>query len=69
MGETTAKERVEIELKELAEKKEKLAFFILCGNDSYLKLSETNKFLLDNQLQAMGMYKRTLKARLDNWED
>ena len=64
---TTAKERVEIELKELQEKLKKLENFI--ENEKFDKLPEQQKNLLNKQAKAMNTYAAILVSRLIIWED
>jgi len=63
----TAKERVEIELKELDEKLTKLDSFV--GTEMFKKLSEQQKRLLQIQACAMATYSNILVTRLELWED
>lgn len=63
----TAKERVEQELKELVEKRKKLAIFI--GNEAYMRMTEDEKDLLVLQFIKMGEYAKILKRRLAIWRE
>lgn len=63
----TAKERVKQELKELEEKKVKLARFI--ETEIYMRMTEEEKDLLVLQFIAMGDYAKILKRRLEIWRE
>lgn len=67
MEQTTAKERVEIELKELEEKTAKL-FSFLCS-EKFVELKFAQKYLLRKQYKTMVNYCNILEARLSIWED
>lgn len=65
---TTAKERVELELKELEERLGKLkTFFVL--SEMFSKLSTTQQMLLMSQINIMTSYANCLHRRLKFWED
>lgn len=64
---TTAKERVEQELLELIDRKNKLYDFV--GTSKYAKLSAKSKELLSKQYNIMIEYIKILEERLNNWED
>lgn len=63
----TAKERVEIELAELLERKEKLFKFV--GTSKYATLSIKSKKLLFKQYSIMLDYIDILQERLKIWEE
>lgn len=63
----TAKERVELELKELKEKFNKLANFI--GTEKYYRLEEPQRKWLHIQKMHMEGYINALEARLELWEE
>lgn len=63
----TAKERVEQELKELEEKKVKLAMFI--GTEPYLRMTREEQDLFFEQFIVMGAYVKILKRRLEIWRE
>ena len=63
----TAKERVELELKELKEKFNKLANFI--GTEKYYRLEEPQNKWLHIQKMHMEGYINALEARLELWEE
>lgn len=70
----TAKERAEIELKQLSYRTGKLtAFIIKCNklleNGEPIPVSGEQFALLGLQLGAMSGYKSLLKTRLEKWED
>ena len=67
MGQLTAKERVEQELKELNEKTDKLSRFIFSVR--FEELDDLSKSLLQVQHTTMLSYSYILKCRLDNWKD
>lgn len=64
---TTAKERVEVELAELIERKDKL--FRYLDIDKFKFLSHTQRDLLCRQYNIMIEYIEILEERLKNWED
>lgn len=64
---TTAKERVELELKELEERLGKLKMFVL--TERFLKLSTMQQTLLMLQINIMTSYANCLHCRLKLWED
>lgn len=64
---TTAKERVEVELAEVTDRKKKLYDFV--GTSKYAKLSAKSKDLLSKQYNIMIEYIKILQERLNNWED
>ncbi len=64
---TTAKERVEAELAEVTDRKNKLYYFV--GTSKYAKLSAKSKELLSKQYNIMLEYIKVLLDRLDNWEE
>ena len=64
---TTAKERVELELKELEERLDKLKTFVL--SESFSKLSTVQQVLLTSQVSIMTSYANCLHRRLEFWED
>ena len=64
---TTAKERVELELKELEERLGKLKTFVL--SKMFSKLSTTQQMLLMSQIDIMTSYVNCLHRRLKFWED
>lgn len=64
---TTAKERVEIELNELEERRSKLKRFVL--SEPFSKLSTTQQMLLMSQIDIMTSYVNCLHRRLKFWED
>lgn len=66
MTNNPAKERVIVELNELAQKYKKLYNFI--GTKEFYDLSHIMKTLLRIQLIIMNNYKVILKERIDNWE-
>lgn len=63
----TAKERAEIELKELDERLTKLDAFIESGK--YLSLSQIQQELLLKQRDYMTSYFITLNERIKHWDD
>lgn len=63
---STAKQRVEIELDELSLKCRKLEAFVI--SSKFTELGYTQQYLLENQLGAMLDYEKCLKARLDCWD-
>lgn len=63
----TAKQRVELELEELNEKREKLMAFI--ASSSYQRLGFTAAKLLMMQQDAMSLYANILSLRLKTWSD
>ena len=65
-GKLTAKQRVELELKELDERVEKLYKFVYTTD---LDLNSAEIVLLTEQLDAMNKYGRMLRARLSIWRD
>lgn len=64
---TSAKQRVEAELVELVERKDKLFNFV--GTSKYATLSTISKKLLFKQYSVMIDYIDILQERLNNWED
>lgn len=64
---TTAKERVELELKELEERLNKLKTFVL--SETFSKLSTTQQMLLMSQIDIMTSYVNCLHRRLKFWEN
>lgn len=64
---TTAKERVELELKELEECLGKLKTFVL--SEPFPKLSSVQQMLLMSQIDIMTSYTNCLHRRLKFWED
>lgn len=62
----TAKQRVELELKELDERGEKLYKFL---HTTDLDLNIAEVVLLNEQLDAMKRYGCMLRARLSIWRD
>ena len=64
---TTAKERVELELKELEERLEKLKAFVLMK--AFANLSNVQQMLLMSQIDIMTSYVNCLHRRLKFWED
>lgn len=64
---TTAKERVEAELAEVTDRKNKLYYFV--GTSKYAKLSAKSKELLSKQYNIMLEYIKVLLDCLDNWEE
>lgn len=64
---TTAKERVELELKELEERLGKLKTFVL--SEQFSKLSFMQQMLLMSQIGIMTLYANCLHRRLKFWED
>lgn len=64
---TTAKERVETELAELIERKDKL--FRYLDIDKFKFLSHTQRDLLCRQYNIMIEYIEILEERLKNWEE
>lgn len=64
---TTAKERVEVELAEVTDRKKKLYDFV--GTSKYAKLSAKSKDLLSKQYNIIIEYIKILQERLNNWED
>ena len=64
---TTAKERVETELAELVERKDKLFNFLTTYK--YDMLDVKSKDLLNKQLGIMIDYIDVLEERLNNWEE
>lgn len=64
---TTAKERVELELNELEERRSKLKTFVL--SEPFSKLSTTQQMLLMSQIDIMASYVNCLHRRLKFWED
>lgn len=70
----TAKERAEIELKQLTYRTDKLNAFVnkcnnLLENGEPIPVSGEQFALLGLQLGAMSGYKSLLKTRLEKWED
>lgn len=65
--ENTAKERVIKEWRELDEKIDKLVSFM--GSPKYEKMTEAERELLLQQLNAMINYSRALRARLTIWRE
>ena len=63
----TAKQRVELELEALNEKREKLVAFI--ASPSYQRLGFTAAKLLMMQQDAMSLYANILSLRLKTWSD
>lgn len=63
----TAKQRVELELEELNEKREKLMAFVT--SPSYQHLGSTAAKLLMMQQDAMSLYANILSLRLQTWTD
>jgi len=63
----TAKERVELEIKELCDRREKLCAFLYGWRSS--QLNEAEKLLLTEQLTAMERYEAVLAARLSIWRE
>ena len=63
----TAKERVEKELDELVDRREKLMAFL--DSEKYLSLTSENKQYLIIQSRIMSAYIDVLKARLMAWVD
>lgn len=63
----TAKERVEQELKEVKEKRDKLARFL--RNEIYTRMTEEEQCLLENQFCIMCNYVRILERRLEIWRE
>ena len=64
---TTAKERVELELKELEERLGKLKTFVL--SEPFSKLPTVQQMLLMSQIDIMTSYANCLYRRLKFWED
>ena len=64
---TTAKERVEFELKELEERLGKLKEFVL--TKAVVNLSNVQQMLLMSQIDIMTSYANCLHRRLKFWED
>ena len=64
---TTAKERVELELKELEERLGKLKAFVL--TKAVTNLSNVQQMLLMSQIDIMTSYVNCLHRRLKFWED
>lgn len=64
---STAKERVENELKELEERLTKLKAFVL--TEAFSKLSKVQQMLLMSQIDIMTSYQNCLHRRLRFWED
>ena len=64
---TTAKERVELELNELEERRSKLKRFVL--SEHFSKLSNVQQMLLMSQIDIMTSYANCLHRRLKFWED
>lgn len=64
---TTAKERVELEFKELEERLGKLKMFVL--SEPFSKLSTVQQMLLMSQIDIMMSYANCLHRRLKFWED
>ena len=64
---TTAKERVELELKELEERLGKLKAFVL--TKVVTNLSNVQQMLLMSQIDIMTSYVNCLHRRLKFWED
>ena len=64
---TTAKERVELELKELEERLGKLKTFVL--SEIFSNLSSVQQMLLMSQIDIMMSYANCLHRRLKFWED
>lgn len=64
---TTAKERVELELKELEERLGKLKAFVL--TKAVVNLSNVQQMLLMSQIDIMTSYVNCLHRRLKFWED
>lgn len=64
---STAKERVEDELKELEERLTKLKAFVL--TEAFSKLSKVQQMLLMSQIDIMTSYRNCLHRRLHFWED
>lgn len=62
----SAKERVEIELRELEQKAVKLGGFII--SDKFNKLSRRAQDLLSEQFGTMCRYATILRERLEIWE-
>ena len=63
---TTAKERVQAEVKDLDEKIYKAMDFVVKQKD---KLNDAEIMLLNLQIAAMRKYKEILKARLSIWRE
>lgn len=63
---TTAKERVEAEIKDLNDKISKAMDFVVKQKD---KLNDAEMMLLNLQIAAMKKYKEILKARLSIWRE
>ena len=63
-----AKERVQLEQKELEDKIDKLSTFIEFSDD-YKNLSDLQQQLLKHQETAMMTYYGILATRLATWED
>lgn len=63
---TTAKERVQAEVKDLDEKIYKAMDFVVKQKD---KLNDAEMMLLNLQIAAMRKYKEILKARLSIWRE
>lgn len=63
---TTAKERVQAEVKDLDEKIYKAMDFVVKQKD---KLNDAEMMLLNLQIAAMKKYKEILKARLSIWRE
>ena len=63
---TTAKERVEAEVKDLDEKIYKAMDFVVKQKD---KLNDAEMMLLNLQIAVMKKYKEILKARLSIWRE
>lgn len=66
-GKHTAKDRVQVELRELTEKATKLAGFI--GSEKFNALDGRMKELLTEQREVMEKYADILTRRLLIWED
>ena len=63
----TAKERVEQELKELNEKREKLLNFL--KGDAFKKMTIQEQYLLEDQYRTMFYYACILEQRLAIWRE
>ena len=63
---TTAKERVQAEVKDLDEKIYKAMDFVVKQKDN---LNDAEMMLLNLQIAAMKKYKEILKARLSIWRE
>lgn len=63
----TAKQRVELELEDLNEKRQKLSAFF--ATPIFARLGSTSAKLLRMQADAMSLYANILSLRLSTWEE